>query len=286
MYLTPLLDSDDPDPYVILNSGGRAPCLLVCDHAGVEVPQKLELLGLNPSDYRRHWAVDIGTRSVAESLSTLLDAPAIMANYSRLVVDLNRAVDHSTLCAGSGEGQPIPGNLDLEDRDRACRIEEIYNPYHTALGGLLDGFTGRGIVPVILSIHSFTPVFFGQKRPWDVGVLWTQDARVARRMMEFFRGKGFVVGDNEPYDARLVPGTTIHRHADARRLPNVLIEIRNDHLHSPEACQKWANLLNEFMNNIFADDSIQTLYDGPVLDYDPDIAERYFDDINKKFRQE
>jgi predicted N-formylglutamate amidohydrolase len=286
LYDPPLIGPDDPPPFVILNPGGQARCLLVCDHAGIAVPRKLGSLGLDADDYGLHWTVDIGARDVTSALSALLNAPAIMANYSRIVVDLNRAPDHPTAFVESGEGKPIPGNLNLDDRDRACRIDEIYNPYHAALGQLVDGFVQGGIVPVILSIHSFTPVFFKEKRPWEVGVMWAQDSRIPLAMIDFFRGKGFVVGDNEPYSAKLLSGTTMHRHADGRRLPNALIEIRNDLLRTPKDCEIWAGLLHEFMNKILADDSIHTLYDGPAVQYDPDIAKRYFDDLNKKARQE
>lgn len=116
--------------------------------------------------------------------------------------------------------------------------------------------------------------------------MWAQDPRIPLPMMEFFRDRGFCVGDNEPYDAKFLPGATLHRHADNRLLPNALIEIRNDLLRDPEGCERWAGLLNEFMKKILADESIHALYDGPVLRYDPDIAKRYFDELNKKARQE
>ncbi|MBI2234375.1 MAG: N-formylglutamate amidohydrolase [Micavibrio aeruginosavorus] len=284
-YAPPLLGPGDPPPFTVLNPDGRAKALLVCDHAATAVPAKLGLLGLGAEDYTRHYAVDIGVRSVTEQLSALIDAPAIVANYSRLVVDLNRDLQHPTAFAQSGEGKPVPGNITMTDEDRQCRIDEIYNPYHAALAGMIDGFLGRKTIPLILSIHSFTSVFFRQKRPWEVGVMWTQDKRMAGAIIEFFRGKGFNVGDNEPYDGRFLQGTTMNRHADSRRLPNVLIEIRNDMIRTAEGGVQWANYLKEFINQILADDSHRTLYDGPVLAYDPELSRTYFENLNKKAQQ-
>lgn len=280
-----LLGPDDPEPFVILNPDSKAKCLLVCDHAGSTVPKKLQSLGLDPEDFGKHYAVDIGVRAVTEHLAELMKAPAIVANYSRLVVDLNRPLDHPTAFSASGEGKPVPGNIGLGAEERGIREAEIYHPYHNALTGLLDGFARRNIVPVVLSIHSFTPVFFKQRRPWDVGVMWVQDRRAADMMMDFFRAKGLNVGDNEPYDGRMIQGSTMARHADARMLPNMLIEIRNDLLQSADDCQKWANLLKELMNQILEDESIHTLYAGPVFQYDPDVSKAYFDNLNKQAQQ-
>jgi predicted N-formylglutamate amidohydrolase len=179
----------------------------------------------------------------------------------------------------------VPGNTNLSEQEKEIRAAALYHPYHNALADRLDRFTHDNVVPVILSIHSFTPVFFKQKRPWEVGVMWVQDRRVADPLMEFFRNEGFCVGDNEPYDGRMIQGSTMHRHADSRLLPNALIEIRNDLLQTSEDCKKWAKLLKEFMNKILADESIHTLYTGPVFQYDPEVSKAYFDNLNKQAQQ-
>lgn len=282
----PLLGPGDPAPVTVLNPGGAAKCILMCDHAAVAVPARLNNLGLDTADFSCHWAVDVGARMVTEHLSRLLDAPAILANYSRAVVDLNRPLDHPTAFVTSGEGKPIPGNIGMTEHDRSCRIAELYNPYHDRLGAMIDDFLGRGVPPVLLAIHSFTPVFFKHKRPWEFGVMWAQDRRVATPMIDYFRGLGFTVGDNEPYDARVVAGTSILRHGDDRNLPNVQIEIRNDQIRNDQNAAKWAEMLNNFMRQILADETIHTLYDGPVLQYDRDHAQKYFENLNLKAQQD
>lgn len=271
-----LLTDADPPPFTILNAGGRARCLLICDHAGSAVPSRLGNLGLTEEDLGRHWAVDVGARAVTEKLSAFLDAPALLGNISRAVVDLNRRVGHPTLFIESGEGTLVPGNTALGEEARQARIAEIYDPYHAALEGLIDGFTG---VPAIVSIHSFTPVFYGAPRPWDIGFLWLQDRRLPERLIGWFRERGYAVGDNEPYDARVMQGTTLDRHADSRGLPNALVEIRNDHIDAPDKAESWARLLADALTNSLADETILSFYTGPKAVRDPAREDRYFDEL-------
>lgn len=277
-----LLGPGDPPPYTLLNEGGAARCIIVCDHAGTAVPRSLGLLGLEAQDFGRHWAVDVGAGNVSRRLSQLLDAPLLLGNYSRVVVDTNRRPDHPTLLPQTGEGTPIPGNANLREGDKQTRIEEIYLPFHRRLAALIDSFEGRGITPAIVAIHSFTPVFFKLTRPWDVGVLWLQDPRIPVPLMEFFRRQSLCVGDNQPYDARMLRGSTLSYHADARRLPSALIEIRNDLICDSQGGAKIAELCAQGLEKILADESLYTLYDGPLYQFDPQREERYFEDLVAK----
>jgi predicted N-formylglutamate amidohydrolase len=285
-YIAPLLGPGDPPPVTVRNPEGKAKCLLICDHASASVPAKLGRMGLEDEDFQRHYTVDIGAGGVTEALSDLLDAPAVLCNYSRVVVDTNRPLDHPTAFVTSGEGKPIPGNLFLSEEDRACRVAEIYNPFHDTLRAEIDKFLMRGEIPILLAVHSFTPVFFKQKRPWEFGVLWVQDRRISDPMISHFKGLGYNVGDNQPYDARAISGTTINRHGDDRKLPNVLVEIRNDMLRDAAGIQKWAGELNVFMQQILEDESLRTLYDGPLFHYDPDQARTYFETLVRQAQQD
>lgn len=276
----PLIGSDEPPPYTVINEGGQASCLLICDHAGAAVPSALNQLGLNDEDYARHYARDIGVDRVTRTLSALMDAPAILSNYSRLVVDLNRQLDHPTAFVTSGDGKPIPGNVTMSDADRAARVAEIYEPYHAEIERLLDNFDRRGICPIVISVHSFTRKFFQQVRPWEVGFLWVQDERLPQPMIKWFTARGYMVGDNEPYDARIVRGTTINRHADGRGLANVLLEIRNDLIANDEQSDHWAHLLHDCLGELLHNEALYTPYDGPCLtDYDPERERRYFEEL-------
>lgn len=280
-----LLTDSEPPPFTVINESGTAPCLIIGDHTGDYVPESLNILGLKTPDLHHHAAIDIGTRHLIEKLSELLNAPAIMANYSRLVVDLNRRLDHPTAFPDNLEGRPIPGNMGINPQERTRRTTEIYDPYHNEIARLCGAFKDRDIVPVILSIHSFVPVFYKQVRPWEVGILWTHDDRVPLALIRYFAQKGYYVGNNEPYDARMLRGTTIDRHADQHNLPNALIEYRHNEIDTPEKADQWAQMTAEAMTGILADKTINSLYDGPRLDYDiyDDVA--YFDELIKHAQQ-
>jgi predicted N-formylglutamate amidohydrolase len=282
----PLLQADEPPPFEIINENGASRALLVCEHGGVTVPRQLKTLGLSPEHFTRHYALDIGVRRVTQTLAQILDASAIIANYSRLVVDLNRAVDHPTTFAPSGEGTPVPGNIAMSAEDRALRLAEIYDPFHTALQGMIDRRVAEGRLPSVISIHSFTPVFFGQKRPWEIGMLWVNDTRLPQPMIDWFRDKGFAVGDNEPYDARAMGGTTVNRHGDDRRLANVLVEIRNDLIGNDEKSDSWAKMLGDCLKTVLDSPALDGYYEGPQHVFDPEQGHSYFERLVDHVRQQ
>lgn len=274
-----LLQDDEPPVYEIINPHGKSRALLVCEHGGVTVPRALGNLGLAPEHFTKHYALDIGVRRVTQTLSRLLDAPAIIANYSRLVVDLNRDVDHPTTFAPSGEGTPVPGNITMSAAERDRRLQELYYPFHDGLKGMVDARVDTGSLPALVSIHSFTPVFFGQRRPWEIGMLWVNDTRLPQPMMDWFRERGYQVGDNEPYDARAMGGTTVNRHGDDRRLANVLVEIRHDLIDSDEKSDEWAKMLGDCLKSVLAAPGLEGYYKGPQHIFDPEQGHSYFETL-------
>ena len=281
----PLLGAEELPPYKVLNPEGMAKCLLICDHASSRIPAKLENLGLDEADLARHTALDIGAAYVTERLSAILDAPAIIANYSRLVIDCNRRLDHPTAFLMADDVRSIPRNVMMTEQDKALRIKEIYEPYHRELDRRVRDFMDRDVVPAVISIHSFSPVFYKQVRPWDLGFLWVQDPRLPLPAIEYFRQKGYTVGDNEPYDARVLRGTTVNIHADAHRLPNALVEIRNDLIDSENGGDVWAEMLGDCFKQLLRDEMIHRYYDGPDRPYDPEREQHYFEELIKKAKR-
>lgn len=240
----PLIGPGDPPPYTFFNSAGRAPWLLVCDHASRVVPRALDELGLAQADLARHIAWDIGAADLTRSLAQRFDAPAVLAGYSRLVIDNNRALDDATSIVATSDGTAIPGNRDLAAAQRAERVHAIFEPYHRAIDARLEEFRRRSIVPALLSIHSFTPVMNGNARPWHVGVLWDRDARIAVPLMEDLAASEEVtVGDNLPYSGRHPADYTVARHAERAGLPHVCIEVRQDLIETPQGVERWSELL-------------------------------------------
>lgn len=269
-------------PFFLLCPDGLAPCLLLCEHASPDIPSALNGLGLAAHPVDSHWFYDIGAAQVTTHLSESLNAPAILARWSRLVVDLNRSLDHPTAFARTGEGIPVPGNEHLDLSEKTKRAEAYYHPFHRCVSRTIDGILMRGILPALLSIHSFTPVFYGRARPWEIGILWAQDSDLPGRLIRLLTQEGFHVGDNEPYDGRKVPGTILNRHGDGRGLPNALIEIRNDLIDTPGKAAALADRLAPILKTVLSDRAVFRYYDGPEAVFDPQTVRIYFESFSRR----
>lgn len=257
MALSPLLQPGDPAPFSILNPDGKAPLILFCDHAGRAVPKALGDLGLWPEAWEKHIAWDIGIAEVAAVLARELDAPAILAGYSRLVIDCNRRLDDPTSIAQESDGVPIPGNHNLTPDQRAARAEELFRPYHAAVAAAIEAKRATGQRPAILSLHSFTPVMQGFQRPWHFGILWNKDPRFPVPLMARLAELPDVcVGDNEPYSGRDEHGYSVIAHGEARRLPHALIEIRQDLISDRKGVTEWSAKLLTVLPGILADPAL------------------------------
>lgn len=232
--------------FEILNPHAKTPILLICDHASNRVPETVNGgdLGLPHEDMNRHIAYDVGARGVVEHLAELLDAHAILSRFSRLVVDPNRGEDDPTILMKLYDGSIIPGNRYADAAEKERRLDLYYRPYHKALEHQIDLMIADGRTPAIVSIHSFTKQLKNRPvRPWHLGVLWDDDARLAKPFMDYYTDDPDIyVGDNEPYSGEL-QGDTMYYHATSRALPHILIEVRNDLIETPEGQHKWANLI-------------------------------------------
>lgn len=252
-----LIGPDDPPAFTHLNPDGRARALLLADHANAAIPRSLNRLGLGDVPLQRHIAYDIGTRVVTERLSELLDAPAMVHGYSRLLIDPNRELDDPTSICVISDGVVVPGNRDLDGADVAARAMAFFHPYHDAVGAEIDRLTARDGPPAIISIHSFTPLLRGAERPWHVGILWGDDDRIPVPLIEALsRDPALMVGDNEPYSGRNKHGNTVENHAYPRGLPNALIEIRQDLVATEDDARRWADRLAEPLAAILADATV------------------------------
>jgi predicted N-formylglutamate amidohydrolase len=254
-----LLQAGDPPPVQVVNPAGAAPTLLLCDHAGRRVPKRLGDLGLTPDAFERHVAWDIGALHVATRLAALLDAPLVHSVYSRLVLDVNRRPDHAASIAEESDGVAVPVNRALSAEARGARLAAIHAPYHAAIEQRLGAIRSRGQIPAIVSIHSFTPVFQGFVRPWQVGLLWNRDDRLARPLIAALAAQGFAVGDNQPYSGQDGHGYTMPRHAEAAGLPHALFEIRQDLIVDRTEAEKWGDRIAGVLRPLLADPALRRL---------------------------
>ena len=227
---------------------GKKPLLFLCDHASPGLPPGYGTLGLPDALFASHIAYDIGAAQVTRALAGGFGGPAVLGVWSRLLIDLNRGPDDPTLIMKLSDGSIIPGNRKISDGERARRIAEFHAPYHAAIAGAV----ARLGQPVLISLHSFTPHWKGQPRPWEVGVLWDKDGRLARPLMARLAAAGFAVGDNEPYSGAL-EGDTLNRHGTRNGLPHVLIEMRQDLIGDEKSAVGFAARLRPILAAALAD---------------------------------
>jgi predicted N-formylglutamate amidohydrolase len=244
----PILTTDEPAAFTIERPQGRSEFLLVCDHASRLVPQSLGSLGLDDAQLASHIAWDIGAAAVAKRLSAALDATLLLQSYSRLVIDCNRPPGCASSIPTQSEYVRIAANEALTTAAQAARVAEIFTPYHAAISTVLDQRRAAGIRTLLVSMHSFTPTYLGQTRPWKIGLMYRDDRRLGRPLLEQLREDASLhAGENQPYAISNATDYTIPVHAEARQIPHVGIEIRQDLIADTHGQQEWATRLAQLL---------------------------------------
>jgi len=238
---SPLLTSSDPPPVTCVNASNDAPVMLLCEHAGREIPAQLGCLGVASDTLRSHRGWDIGAEALARRLAEKLDAPLVIQRYSRLVIDANRPPESAAAFPEISDGVAVPGNRGLSAEARAARIDEIFKPMNRAIDAVFAAHPRKAC----FSVHSFTPLLGGQKRPWHAGFLSRRTPQTAQHLIaSIARARpDLVLGLNEPYRIEDETDWFIPIHAETRGLPHALIEIRNDQLATAGDVAVWADLL-------------------------------------------
>jgi predicted N-formylglutamate amidohydrolase len=238
------------------NAAGRGPALVLCDHASNSVPLSVAGgdLGLPPHEMARHIAWDIGARGVSLALAELLDAPALLTRFSRLVIDPNRGEDDPTLVMRLYDGAIVPANRHVTAEEVARRLDAWHRPYHAELDALIESRIAARRPPALVSIHSFTPRLAGRApRPWHIGVLHGHDVRLAAPLLARLRAEpDLCVGQNQPYLGEL-EGDTLSRHGTRRGLRHVLIELRQDLIADAAGQGQWAERLAPMLAECIAE---------------------------------
>ena len=238
-------------PFDFIEGDRESGLVLLADHAGRALPQEYGDLGLPAAEFERHIAYDIGVETVTRKLAALTRAPAVLANFSRLLIDPNRGEDDPTLIRQLYDGTVVPGNYPMAAEERERRLARFYRPYHDAVSALVASVAkASGKAPFLVSVHSFTPFMQGFVRPWHVSVLWDMDERAPKLLIEALAAdKSLLVGDNEPYDGAL-RGDTMFRHATVNGFAHALVEIRQDLIADPAGAHAWAERLAPIVDAI------------------------------------
>jgi predicted N-formylglutamate amidohydrolase len=241
-----LLTATDAPVFTVDRAAGGSAFVLACDHAGRAIPQRLAGLGLSEDESSTHVAWDLGAAALVRRLSARLDACAILQSYSRLVIDANRPPEAPDSIVTLSERTRIAANDGLSASDVRKRFDEVFQPYHQRIRDELDA---RGARPhALVALHSFTPVYMDEKRPWHVGVLYGRDARLGRLVLEGLRrDPALVVGDNEPYAVSDATDYTIVVHGERRGIPHVELEVRQDLLACDADVDAWAERLGRVL---------------------------------------
>lgn len=244
-----LLAASESSPINIERPDGTSPFVFICDHASRRIPKALGDLGLSQNELSRHIAWDIGAAAVAGKLSGNFNATAAFQNYSRLVIDCNRRPEVFNSIADISEETPIPGNVGISGADRQLRIDEIFTPYHDGISRILDSRAAQKRDTILISVHSFTPVFKSQQRPWDFALVYNHDPRFSHIIRDLLKADGDLhLGDNEPYFLSDETDYTLPVHGEQRSLPHSQFEIRQDLIETPQQQSKWADLLTDTLN--------------------------------------
>jgi predicted N-formylglutamate amidohydrolase len=245
-----LLSADEPGPFQVMNPLAELPILLICDHASCRFPKSLGDMGLDPFARRCHLAVDIGAGPLTEKLAASLGVTAVLAQYSRLVVDCNRQLMDPGAFLQFGDGILVPGNRNIRQKEKDLRASVLYGPYHEAVDNQVQRLRSIGPPPAFIAVHSFTPVMNGEARPWEMGVLWDTDTRLRDIFLEDFSAAGYLVGDNEPYSGKAPQDYTIDHHAEEIGLPHIGIEIRQDLIDDGKGVDEIAAVMHKIIESI------------------------------------
>lgn len=252
-----LCPDSDPPAVEVINADATTPVLLICDHASRRLPAKLGDCDLSEVDRARHIAWDIGAADVTRYMARRLNAAAVFAGYSRLVVDCNRHPHDPTLMPAVSDGTAVSFNASISETERQARLDAFYRPYHDEVAAQLTRLSARAPAPAVLSIHSCTPQLNGQFRPWQIGICWERDRRMSGPVLANLTRRGDLkVGDNEPYALESREDYSIPRHAMSRGWPHLQVEFRQDLIDTPAGAERYAEILLDALRDVLADSAL------------------------------
>ncbi|WP_374380738.1 N-formylglutamate amidohydrolase [Dongia sp.] len=248
--LPPLLSADEPPAFEVVNGDSDALFVFVCDHASHLIPRRLGQLGLPDDVIQTHIGWDIGAAALARQLAAAFQAPLFLTGYSRLVIDCNRPLASDGSIPSISAGISIDANRNLSAAEMRQRQDVLFHPYQQAIAAHLDRRQARGVPTALFAIHSFTPDYPGEVRPWHVDFAYHRDRRLAGLLIDQFLVPGILVGDNLPYAVEDESDYAIPIHGEKRGLPHVLVEIRQDTLRDDAGIARWSTHLTSLFDRL------------------------------------
>ena len=215
---------------------------LTCEHASEDFFSPFALPRQDDFVLGTHWAFDLGARDLTLELARRLHAPAVLARFSRLLVDPNRPLTSETLFRGQAEGQTLALNDNLSDADRTVRLRSLYHPFHERVRTICSASS----IDTIFAIHTFTPVYEGNARALEIGVLWNREDELGSALVEHLRACGFRTEANEPYSGKDGLIYVAESHADALGKCALELEVRQDLAVNADFRKTLIEALNAF----------------------------------------
>jgi len=247
----------DFSSYEIVQGNYDGGMVLLADHAMNRLPPGYGTLGLDAGAFERHIAYDIGIEGLTRRLAAMLDIPAVLCGFSRLLIDPNRGEDDPTLIMRISDGAIVPGNHPITAAEWQHRLDAFHRPYHQAADlTIAKTAQSSGKTPLVISLHSFTPAWKGVPRPWHASVLWDSDERAVNPLLDMLRADpALIIGDNEPYDGAL-KNDSMYRHCMRPGIPHALLEVRQDLIGDEEGMDAWAARLAPIFARMNADPAL------------------------------
>lgn len=230
------------DAYDLLAGRPSATVLLTCEHASERMPAPWAFLGLDARLAGTHWAYDLGAAELTAELARALGATAVLSCFSRLLADPNRPEDSDTLFRAHAEGVLVELNRQVDEVERARRLDGYYRPYHEAV----HTSVGASAAEIVLAIHSFTPVYEGKARSMEVGVLFDGEEELAENLARVLADAGMAVALNQPYSGREGLMYAAERHAGSHGRRPLELEVRQDLAVDPAFRARLAAVLARF----------------------------------------
>ncbi len=240
--------------YSVTNPDANTPCLITCEHASNFIPDVYNQLGLSADLLNEHIAWDRGAGKLSDFLAQKLGCTAVLCQYSRLLIDCNRPLNAPSSILEISEHHPIPGNQAISSEEKQLRAEHIFTPFHHTIESQINRLKSHFSQFPMIGIHSFSPTFHGQVRPWKFSVMWKHKTPFVQGVIEHFEQHELApwVGFNKPYSAKEIAAHTTEYHADRNQLPNLIFEVRQDLLESDRDIQYWGEQIYQALEAVIA----------------------------------